>query len=165
MPIVKCDFCGKEIIRCPSHIHKHNFCSRQCLADFSSKDRNPNGYMDLKPFENISRHMTELNLKLNPKRMTPEIKAKIRKSRLGKGKCNGYSKIYGKPAHRVIAEQTLGRKLLSTEVVHHRDGNPYNNAPENLQVFANNGDHTRFHREYRCFLRELEKLEAEDAEV
>lgn len=162
MPTVKCDFCGKAITRCRSHIHKHNFCSRQCLADFSSKTRNPDGYRDLKPYENISINMSRINRILNPSRMTPETRAKMRQSRLGRGKCQGYSKIYGRLAHRVIVEQMIGRKLRPEEVVHHRDGNRYNNSPENLQVFACNADHSRFHCEYRWFLRELKRMEEDD---
>lgn len=45
--------------------------------------------------------------------------------------------------HRLVAEQTLGRLLLPTEVVHHRDGNPDNNDPTNLVVFATNAEHLR----------------------
>lgn len=36
--------------------------------------------------------------------------------------------------HRNIAEQTLGRKLNTDEVVHHIDGNPKNNSLDNLIV-------------------------------
>ena len=35
----------------------------------------------------------------------------------------------------------LGRPLLRTEVVHHKDDDPANNDPSNLQVFASNTDH------------------------
>ena len=31
-------------------------------------------------------------------------------------------------------------------VVHHKDGDNLNNAPHNLVLFANNGDHVRWHR-------------------
>ena len=43
--------------------------------------------------------------------------------------------------HRITAEQTLGRPLLATEIVHHRDGNPRNNAPENLLVLPSQAYH------------------------
>lgn len=43
--------------------------------------------------------------------------------------------------HRLVMEQQLGRYLLPTEVVHHRDGNKQNNTPENLEVFGSNGEH------------------------
>lgn len=47
--------------------------------------------------------------------------------------------------HRAVMEGVLGRPLLKREVVHHRDGNPRNNDPSNLQVFATNADHIAFH--------------------
>lgn len=45
--------------------------------------------------------------------------------------------------HRLIMEQHLGRYLLPAEVVHHRDGNPRNNAIENLELFASQSEHIR----------------------
>lgn len=51
---------------------------------------------------------------------------------------NGYA-----PVHRIVAHETLGRALLPGEVVDHIDGNIANNSPENLRVFASNGEHLR----------------------
>jgi hypothetical protein len=48
--------------------------------------------------------------------------------------------------HRVVAEQKLGRRLLPGEVVHHRDGDKQNNAPENLEVCADIAEHQLEHR-------------------
>ena len=36
--------------------------------------------------------------------------------------------------HRVLMERHLGRKLEPWELVHHKDGNPQNNAIENLEL-------------------------------
>lgn len=54
------------------------------------------------------------------------------------------NRVY-KEVHRDVVEKRLGRKLLSTEVVHHIDGNKKNNASENLLVFRTFGDHNRYH--------------------
>jgi len=48
--------------------------------------------------------------------------------------------------HILVAEKTLGRYLVSGEVVHHIDENKRNNVPENLQVFKTQSDHSRFHK-------------------
>lgn len=51
--------------------------------------------------------------------------------------------------HRKVMEQVLGRPLRRGEVVHHIDGDKTNNAPENLEVFASNGEHLRHHAQTR----------------
>lgn len=45
--------------------------------------------------------------------------------------------------HRLIMEEHLGRYLEPGEVIHHKDGNPGNNAIENLELFASQADHIR----------------------
>lgn len=52
--------------------------------------------------------------------------------------------------HRLVVEKALGRYLLPTEVVHHKDGNKANNSIENLQVFQSNGDHLAVDLKGRC---------------
>ena len=43
--------------------------------------------------------------------------------------------------HRYVMEQVLGRYLLREEVVHHKDGNPSNNALDNLELCDNQSTH------------------------
>lgn len=43
--------------------------------------------------------------------------------------------------HRLLVAQAIGRLLLRSEVVHHKDHNPANNDLSNLQLFASNRDH------------------------
>lgn len=148
---IKCDWCGKEISRYPSQIKKHNFCSRKCLADFSNKETNPMRYLELKDYTNMGVHLSALNRKLNPTRMTKEMRTKMRKVRLGTGEGKTYAKYYGKLAHRVVAEQMLGRELKGNEVVHHIDANRRNNNPINLMVFSSNSDHIRYHAQIKKF--------------
>ena len=64
---IRCDWCGKEFLRDSAFLKgkKHHFCCRQCLADFSSKSKNPDGYASLKDFTNIvAAHLFWLQINL-----------------------------------------------------------------------------------------------------
>lgn len=49
------------------------------------------------------------------------------------------------PQHRLVVERSLGRLLLSSEQVHHKDLNPLNNELDNLQVLSRK-EHMAIHR-------------------
>lgn len=46
--------------------------------------------------------------------------------------------------HRLVAAEMLGRPLHPDEHVHHQDGNPRNNDPDNL-IVTTLAEHTRTH--------------------
>jgi len=56
-------------------------------------------------------------------------------------KVNG-KKVY---VHRIIMAEHIGRDLLPSEVVHHINGDNQDNRVENLRLYANTGEHTRYH--------------------
>lgn len=47
--------------------------------------------------------------------------------------------------HRLVMEDTIGRRLHSAEVVHHIDHDSLNNDPGNLELCANRGRHLADH--------------------
>ena len=65
--------------------------------------------------------------------------------------------------HRRIAEEVLGRKLNTNEVVHHLDDNPQNNAITNLLVISRN-KHAALHSYLRTQGAILSKGSIEDLE-
>ena len=138
--IFRCTWCGKEVLRYRSCVGKHIFCCADCRSAFLSKSTNPSGYTK-------HEHLANYNKAHNRDRMTPSVRAKLRKAHLQETvKANTYKKLYGRHEHRVIAEQIIGRALRIGEVVHNIDGNKHNNSPENLMVLSSQAEHWAIHR-------------------
>ena len=47
--------------------------------------------------------------------------------------------------YRKLVEMVIGRSLKSFELVHHIDGNHYNNKIDNLYIYDSNSKHIRYH--------------------
>lgn len=65
--------------------------------------------------------------------------------------------------HILVMEQKIGRPILPTEDVHHKDENKANNDPDNLDLFASRGEHIRHHNNERSSARAFRALP--DAEM
>lgn len=52
------------------------------------------------------------------------------------------------PRSRLVATLAIGRDLKSGEVVHHKNGDPLDDRPENLEVLSR-AEHSRFHNRRR----------------
>ena len=51
--------------------------------------------------------------------------------------------------HRYVMEQMIGRPLVPGEVVHHRDSDTLNNAPDNLELHRSQSEHAQQHGTFR----------------
>lgn len=134
---LKCPICKENFRRDKYQAArtKTNICSTKCARVFTSK------------------RMTEMNIELNPERMTLETRKALRKARLdmnlGEGKA--YKKYLSRHVHRIEAEKKIGRKLKPGEVVHHKDNNKLNNAHDNLEVLSSQAEHARLHAKEGTF--------------
>lgn len=110
--------------RCGTPFHRHNgnvkakYCSRLCAC----RDRNTKAHQ--KRAGKIGGHITG------------------EKTR-GTG-TKGYIKRDQKHEHRMVVEKILGRKLKSSEVVHHKNKNKHNNSLDNLEIVSRS-EHIKIH--------------------
>jgi len=73
-------------------------------------------------------------------------------------KSNGYARIKkeGKYIHRLIMEKFLGRKLLRTEQVHHKNKNKLDNRIGNL-IIVTAREHLKLHKTKYPIIEEIKK--------
>ncbi len=68
-------------------------------------------------------------------RLTGKVSTTRRENGTGCVK-NGYIWIDGRYQHRTVMEEVLGRPLLPSENVHHKNGDRQDNRPENLELWV-----------------------------
>lgn len=148
-----CQFCGDEFEADREHKnYKRKFCSTRCggeaakkktRASWPSEDEMRRLYEDegLTDKEIGARfgHSYQWALTIRqaygiegrarPKPASPRVQA------------NGYVRLGDEWEHRVVAAEKVGRALLPGEVVHHIDGDPQNNDPDNLVVYPSHSEH------------------------
>lgn len=145
----QCANCGKPFMYYASARVGH-YCSIGCGVSARNKtEQNPSYHRDISgannPMYGKGLHGESNGMYGRTRDQNPAWKGgrKIRK--------DGYILVYSPDhpfasdayvlEHRLVMEQMIGRYLLPTEVVHHRDENPSNNAPENLQLFSSQAEH------------------------
>ena len=64
---------------------------------------------------------------------------------------------------RIVMERHLGRYLLPEEVVHHSDGNHYNDDINNLMLFPSSKEHMRHH--YKLRMQAISAAESSGLEI
>lgn len=122
VPIMKtCDHCGRrfETKLKGAQAVRQKFCSRRCAgaarsARAPARPRGPEGWKQAGKFLDRSKGYVLA--------YSPDHPAATNR---------GY--VY---EHRLVAEETLGRRLRSDEHVHHRNGRRWDNRPENLEVMS-----------------------------
>ena len=90
--------------------------------------------------------LRERNLTNNPSK-SPEAAKKISESRKGKKhyRWDGGSRRYFQDRiYRRKVETDIGRKLLPSEIIHHKDGNFKNNNLNNLMIVSRS-EHAKIH--------------------
>lgn len=64
----------------------------------------------------------------------------------GRGEGKSYRKLRGRHEHRRVIEAAIGRRLRSDEIVHHVNGDKFDNRLENLKVMTR-AEHVAEHKE------------------
>jgi hypothetical protein len=142
MIILKCP-CGRQISTTPSRAKRKKYCSKKCFYKFRVRPK----------------ELSYVLQKENPTWFKKNHRTWNKGKKLpydvwNKGKGKGYLNFSGYKCfninnedvleHRLIMEKFLGRKLKSSEIIHHLNQNKYDNRIENLQIMTKS-EHCKLH--------------------
>ncbi|NBW13466.1 MAG: hypothetical protein EBR82_36215 [Caulobacteraceae bacterium] len=149
---VACQLCGKEVWRPDAWLRKYEtvFCSRQCNGRVRGAEWAKHAHKGRAAWtkESEENFVSRMRGKANPAwkggvtyfrkhgNYKPIKYVRCPEEFLVMARKDGYVM-----EHRLLVAQAIGRPLLRSEVVHHRNHDPQDNAIANLELFASNRDH------------------------
>lgn len=124
-----------------------NFCECGCgeITPIAVRTRSNRGQFKGQPLRFINGHNSRL---FSPEEQSRRAAHRNSDALRYSGSPDNYVKYKGRHMHRVEAEKMLGRKLLPGEIVHHKDGNKWNNDHSNLEVMTQS-QHLTLHNHIR----------------
>lgn len=135
MIIINCKKCSKEIKTYPSRIGRKKYCSHRCRA------------LD-NPAVNFVKGHAGFGPKVGEVTKKGILITGIYKHALGyihihspdhpDKDCRNYV-----PEHRLVMEKHIGRRLLKSEVVHHKNSIKSDNRMENLELYKSQSEHIK----------------------
>lgn len=158
-----CLNCDKLILVLPSIFEKGGgkYCSNSCKNKFNWAKPEYRTHMSEAHKGQVPTNLKELIAysKSTEGRRTNSEK-NMGKKAWNKGMGNNQYTSVGKYGweHRKVMEQTIRRKLLKREVVHHWDEDKKNNSPENLCLMRKTAPHIRLHAFVRRHGLKMESL-------
>lgn len=128
----QCEQCGNDFLYHSRQANKNRFCSKECSGKWQYKHN----------IQNVTASAED----------SPNWKGGTRKRRRDvlmvympdhPHASEGYVWV-----HRLVMEQVIGRYLEPHELIHHIDGDPLNNHPDNLQIVTAS-EHAKIHDSQR----------------
>jgi len=138
-----CDVCGKEFKRPFGFFKKmfiHQFCSRKCYGDWKTGKELPETQRKNIGLGNIGKQKNWKGGKVKTVHGYILVTEKDYPNKL----YNNY--VW---EHKLVMEKSLGRYLLPDETIHHINGDKTDNCIENLMLFPNRKEHSKYHQEMK----------------
>lgn len=169
---VNCKSCGSQISTFPSRASRKKFCGRACYASWLSKEMAGEAHpmFGKKHRPDTIAKMKSIKTEHGLKKRGPMSTNWKGGTHLTKGyrmvmvtepELTTFATMIAKgyvPEHRLVMARSIGRPLLTSEVVHHRNGVKADNRIENLELL----DSPTHKREHQSIVAELRQLRLEN---
>lgn len=138
---IVCCICGTAFNVKPSSVKRRKCCSKMCAAEYRKQIYAGKGN------PNYGNRGEKCAAWRGGRRMSNYGYVLLHKPGHPNARPDGY--VF---EHRYVMSEYLGRPLLASEDVHHKDGDKTNNSIENLQILSRS-EHTKHHNKSRNIIR------------